>query len=79
MSTLELKSNLHNLIDELENESLLKAIYVMITHKAVPLEDLKWDNLPESLKKEIEEGLEQADKGEVIEHETVMKKYGKWL
>ena len=79
MNTLELKSNLHNLIDELENESLLKAIYVMITHKAVTPEDLKWDNLPESLKKEIEEGLEQADKGEVIEHEMVMKKYGKWL
>ena len=51
----------------------------MITHKPVTPEDLKWDNLPESLKKEIEEGLEQADKGEVIEHEMVMKKYGKWL
>jgi len=79
MSTTELKLSLHNLIDNIENESLLKAIYVMITHKTAPSGSLKWDELPESLRQEIEEGLEQAEKGEVIEHEKVMKKYDKWL
>ena len=79
MSTAELKLNLHNLIEGIENENLLKAIYVIITQKAEPSEGLKWDNLPEGLKKEIVEGLEQADKGELIEHDVVMKKYEKWL
>ena len=79
MSTAELKLNLHNLIENIEDESFLNAIYVMITHRVAPSRITKWDELPETLKQEIEEGLEQAEKGEVIEHETVMKKYGKWL
>ena len=79
MSTAELKLSLHNLIESIENESLLKAIYVMITHKTAPSGGLKWDELPEGLRQEIEEGLEQAEKGEVTSHEVVMKKYEKWL
>lgn len=79
MSTAELKLNLHDLIEDIEDQSFLNAIYVMITHKAAPSAGLKWDELPEALKQEIEEGLEQAEKGEVIEHKTVMKKYEKWL
>jgi len=80
MSTLELKLNLHTLIEGIENESLLQAIYVMITHKPVISSDLiKWADLSAALKEEIEEGLEQAENGEVIAHEEVMKKYQKWL
>jgi len=80
MSTVELKSELISLIEDMENDSLIRAIYVMITHKPVPSEkDLKWDQLPEALKKEIVEGLEQSENGEVIEHEEVMKKYKKWF
>jgi hypothetical protein len=79
MSTAELKLNLHDLIEDIEDESFLNAIYVMITYKTTPSARLKWDELPESLKQEIEEGLEQAEKGEVIDHKAVMKKYEKWL
>jgi hypothetical protein len=67
MSTTELKSELINIIENIDNETLLKAIYVMITHKPVLKEkSLKWDDLPEALQNEIEEGLEQAENGEVI-------------
>jgi len=80
MGTLELRSELISLIESMENESLMKAIYVMITHKPVPSgKGLKWDELPTALQKEIEEGLEQAENGEIIEHDEVMKKYQKWL
>ncbi len=80
MGTIELRSELINLIKDIENESLLKAIHVMITHKPVPQSKaLKWAELPEALQKEIEEGLEQAENGEVIDHDEVMKKYQKWL
>ena len=37
-----------------------------------------WDELSSSEKTEIEEGLAQADRGEVIMHEEVMSKYQKW-
>jgi len=80
MGTIELKSELIGIIEDLDDESLLKAIYVMITHKPVPLrKGLNWEELPEALQKEIEEGLAQAENGEVVEHDEVMKKYQKWL
>ncbi|HEY4198484.1 MAG TPA: hypothetical protein VGM63_23250, partial [Mucilaginibacter sp.] len=37
-----------------------------------------WDQIDADEKSEIEEGLAQADKGEVFTHEEVMAKYQKW-
>jgi len=37
-----------------------------------------WDQISEDEKTEIEEGLAQADNGEVFSHEEVMTKYQKW-
>ena len=79
MSTAELKISLHDLIENIEDESFLNAIYVMITHRVAPSRITKWDELPEALKQEIEEGLNDIENGEVVDHEVVMKKYEKWL
>lgn len=38
-----------------------------------------WDQISAEQKKAIDKGLKQLDKGEGIAHETVMKKYAKWL
>jgi predicted transcriptional regulator len=38
-----------------------------------------WDAVEESAKESIDRGMEQAEKGDVIPHEEVMKKYKKWL
>jgi hypothetical protein len=37
-----------------------------------------WDLLSTEEKSEIEEGLAQADRGEVVPHKEVMAKYKKW-
>jgi uncharacterized protein YaeQ len=37
-----------------------------------------WDQIDAEERSEIEEGLTQADKGEVFTHEEVMAKYQKW-
>jgi hypothetical protein len=37
-----------------------------------------WDQLSTEEKSEIEEGLAQADRGEVVPHKEVMAKYKKW-
>jgi predicted transcriptional regulator len=38
-----------------------------------------WDELPSDIKKQIEKGLAEANRGEGISHEQAMKKYKKWL
>jgi predicted transcriptional regulator len=38
-----------------------------------------WDEISTEERLEIEEGLDQADKEEVVPHEVVMAKYQKWL
>ena len=37
-----------------------------------------WDEISDDEKANIEEGLAQADSGEVFSHEEVMAKYQKW-
>lgn len=37
-----------------------------------------WDEISSEEKSEIEEGLAQADRGEVVPHKQVMAKYNKW-
>ncbi|MEM9337912.1 MAG: hypothetical protein AAGA66_04235 [Bacteroidota bacterium] len=38
-----------------------------------------WDDVSAEEKREIGEGLKQADNDELIPHEEVMSKYKKWL
>lgn len=72
MSTAELKSNLHNLIDAINDSKTLKAIYSMIAKQKKQEADW-WDELPDEIKAAIDEGIAQADRGELIPHEQVMK------
>ena len=37
-----------------------------------------WDEIDDDEKAEIEEGLAEADRGDVLSHEEVMAKYDKW-
>ena len=38
-----------------------------------------WDELPDSVKTDIDEAIKQADAGDLVSHEEVMKKYKKLL
>ena len=38
-----------------------------------------WDDLSTDEKASIERGIEQANAGQLTDHEDVMKKYKKWL
>jgi transcription elongation factor GreA-like protein len=73
MSTSELKLNLHNLIEGIENESLLNAIYVLITQKKVKEKTEVWADLPEEVRKDIDEALLESERGEGIPHSEVIK------
>ena len=80
MTTLELKTNAHQLIDDIQDSKLLKTIITFIAKaKGEPKEDF-WNQLSDDQKAAIEEGLAQLKRGEGIPHEQVMKeakaKYG---
>jgi hypothetical protein len=74
MSTAELKLSLHNLIEGIENESFLNAIYVLITQKTeVGEQTEKWEDLPEEVRKGIDEALLESERGEGIPHDKVLQ------
>ena len=73
MTLLELKKELHERIDSLNDESYLEMLNDMIAHK----EDVFI--IPEHMKDGIREGSEDIKNGNFITMEELEKKYEKWL
>ncbi len=64
------KLELVQLILNTERPSLLEMVSQLLKQEK---ETDWWDELPESVKKSIETGIEEAERGETIPHEEVMK------
>lgn len=79
MKTDKIKSDLHKVIDNIDDEELLEEIHYIIKSSIDGLGKNEWDNLPEEVKAGILEGLAQADRGEVRSYEDVKKRLGKWF
>ena len=74
MDAIELKSSLHELIENIEDNNILSAIYLLLAKQgSKTVEKDFWDGLPEHVKAGIEEGLAQSERGEGIPHVEVMK------
>lgn len=71
MNTVELKSDLHRLIDKINDATILNAVKVLLSKGATETD--WWDEIGEEEKQAIEKGLAEADRGEVTPHEEVMK------
>lgn len=74
MSTTELKSTLHNLIDNIEDKSMLSEVYAFLStllKKTEIVED--YDNLPLDVKNAIEEGIAQLDSGQGLSYDDFRK------
>lgn len=68
------KLELMHLLLQTQKESLLAKI-----KKVFEEEQVDWcDGMAEEEKREMEIGLAQADKGEFIPYEKVMKRFDKW-
>jgi len=78
MDIVDLRTDLHNMIDKISDSNVLNAVKTLLSGKAATQTDW-WDTISDEEKAEIEQGLAEADRGEVIPHEEVMKKYEKWL
>ena len=71
----EMKKRAKKYLDNAD-EKTIKMVYAMLE---VDAEKDWWDDLPDSAKKSIEQGLSDINNGKVTSHKEVMKKYKKWL
>ncbi|MBS3742545.1 MAG: hypothetical protein KGY74_10530 [Candidatus Cloacimonetes bacterium] len=78
MDVKELRADLHNMIDKISDRNVLNAVKTLLSGKTETKTDW-WDTISEEERAEIEQGLAEADRGEVTPHEEVMEKYKKWL
>ena len=78
MDVIELRADLHNMIDKISDSDVLNAVKTLLSGKTVKQTDW-WDTISEDERAEIVQGLAEADRGELIPHDEVMAKYKKWL
>jgi len=74
MSTAQLKSSLHKLIDNLEDKSMLSKAYAFLASlKGKNKAEDDYDCLPTEVREAIEEGIAQLDNGKGISYEEFRK------
>ena len=74
MRTLELKRNLHHLIDTIEDESVLEAIATLLSREAGSPVDF-WDGLSPAQQAQIDEGRRDIAAGRKKPFSEILKKY----
>lgn len=77
MNTIQLKSDLYNLIDKVNDIDILNAIKIILSRE-VSTDDF-WNELPSNVQNSIKTAMKQAQNGEMKEHKQVVKKYEQWL
>ena len=73
MDIVELRTDLHNMLDKISDSNVLNAIKTLLTGKTAIQSD-SWDEVSEQDRKAIEEGLEQLDRGEYLTRSEVREK-----
>ena len=75
MRTIELKSNLHKIVDQIEDERLLRAIYSFLKLRENSEDGRIWNSLTEEQKKEVMLAYDESeDEANLIEDKEVWKK-----
>ena len=75
MSTIELKANLHKIVDKIDNEQLLQTIYDFLKLSENSQEGQIWKSLTEEQKKEVYLAYQESeDDKNLVAWEEVNKK-----
>lgn len=75
MGTLEMKSDLHKILDKIENEQLLRTIYDFLKQGENTEEGQIWETLTEEQKKEVYLSYEESNnERNLISWEDLKKK-----
>lgn len=74
METLELRSNIHKIVDGIQNEQLLKTIYDFLKVRETNEPGRLWDSLTEDQKQEVLLAYDESeDENNLIDREKVFK------
>lgn len=74
MGTIELKSNLHKMVDRIEDEQLLRAIYSFLEKCENSEEGQMWNQLTDEQKNEALQAYEESeDDANLIDDKDVWK------
>lgn len=73
MNTAELKNQLHKLIVETDDLDVLTKIQAYFRQLKSKNSDW-WDGLSDATKKDIEQGVKQADDGDLVDHKEARKR-----
>jgi len=74
MGTAELKSNLHKIVDRIDDERFLRAIYSFLSQRENSEEGKMWNSLTEEQKKEVLRAYEESeDEANLIDDEDIWK------
>jgi hypothetical protein len=80
MTTIELKSNFHKLIDNFNNDSVLSKFYEILSRVKESKEGSLWDKLsPDEQEELLIIEKESHNSTNLIHHSEMMKKHKKWL
>jgi hypothetical protein len=75
MNTSTLKSDLHKVIDELDDEKLLERFYQEVITLLSNSKDI-WTKLSQKQQEELLKSFEESkNKANLVDHDSVMKKY----
>jgi hypothetical protein len=76
MNKATLRSNLHKLIDKIDNQNLLEEYYKEIKSIIEKSRGNVWDTLTDEQKKDVLLSYEESeDDDRLLDHDTVMNKY----
>jgi hypothetical protein len=79
MEKEDIKKKLHEMIDAIESEEKLETI-MMFMEPEIVYQTTDWlDKLSEADLARLNKSIEQAERGEFIDHETIKAKYAEWL
>ena len=73
MQALNLKTDIHQMIDKLNDKNILSAIRSLLKAQLQKKEVDFWDELSVEQQEVIEESLQQIKDGKVFSHDNVMK------
>ena len=74
MSVIETKTAIHHLVDEINDEQFLQAVYTILEKQTLVEVDF-WTQLSDKDRNAIERGIADADAGRVKPFRQVLGKY----
>jgi len=75
MGTIELKSNIHKIVDGIQNEQLLETIYDFLKVRETDKPGRLWDSLTKEQKQEVLLAYDESeDENNLIDREKVFRR-----